>query len=357
MENSEISPNPHRTFPAQTRSALITGVSGQVGSYLAEFLLEKGYKVVGMARRCSHNNLERLSKVINNSMFELVEGDVTDFSCVYRLISKHKPDEIYNMAAQSHVATSFDEPEYTFNVDANGPLNFLEVLRQTKIPCRFYQSSTSELFGISYIEKDGKKVQDEHTVFQPQSPYSVAKLAAHHSVDIYRKAYGIFACTGIMFNSESSRRGNNFVTKKITNYVNKLKNWKNQYYVHLLNKDEFREFSVHAPKLKLGNLDAFRDWGYVKDSIECIYRIVQHDKPEDFVISTGETHSIREFLTEAFSLIGIDDWTPFVQFDESLVRPAEVPYLCGDSTKAKTLLNWEHKTSFKELVRIMVKGE
>ncbi|MFV5317266.1 GDP-mannose 4,6-dehydratase [Priestia megaterium] len=343
------------------KTALITGVTGQDGSYLAEFLLEKGYEVHGLIRRSSSYNQERLedllteeaaSALLNNSNFHLHYGDVTDALNVTRIIGDIQPDEIYNLAAQSHVRVSFDMPGYTLDVDAKGTLNILEAVRILGLTdkTRVYQASTSELYG-----KVQEVPQKETTPFYPRSPYGVAKIYGFWITKNYRESYDMFAVNGILFNHESERRGETFVTRKITLAASRIAQGKQQ-------------------KLTLGNLDSLRDWGYAKDYVECMWLILQHDKPEDFVIATGEMHSVREFVQLAFKHTGIEiEWSGegleekgtnkatgevIVEIDPKFFRPAEVDQLLGDPTKAKTLLNWNPtKTSFEELVRIMVEAD
>mgnify|MGYP001402767925 CR=1 FL=1 len=343
------------------KRALITGVTGQDGSFLAEFLLEKGYEVHGIIRRSSSYNQERLEDILSqeeadalkrNKNFHLHYGDITDTSNVIRLISEIRPDEIYNLAAQSHVRVSFDMPEYTADVDALGTLRILEAVRILGLTekTRIYQASTSELFG-----KVQEVPQKETTPFYPRSPYGVAKLYAYWITKNYRESYGMFAVNGILFNHESERRGETFVTRKITLAAARIAQGKQD-------------------KLYLGNLDALRDWGYAKDYVECMWLMLQHDTPEDFVIATGEMHSVREFATLAFKYAGIDlEWQGeglnekgidkatgrvLIEVDPKYFRPAEVDQLLGDPTKAKKLLGWNPtKTPFEELVRIMVEAD
>lgn len=343
------------------KRALITGVTGQDGSFLAEFLLEKGYEVHGVIRRSSSYNQERLEDILspeeaealkNNKNFHLHYGDITDTSNVIRLISEIRPDEIYNLAAQSHVRVSFDMPEYTADVDALGTLRILEAVRILGLTekTRIYQASTSELYG-----KVQEVPQKETTPFYPRSPYGVAKLYGYWITKNYRESYGMFAVNGILFNHESERRGETFVTRKITLAAARIAQGKQD-------------------KLYLGNLDALRDWGYAKDYVECMWLMLQHDTPEDFVIATGEMHSVREFATLAFKYAGIEiEWQGeginekgidkatgrvLIEVDPKYFRPAEVDQLLGDPTKAKTLLGWNPtKTPFEELVRIMVEAD
>jgi GDPmannose 4,6-dehydratase len=347
--------------------ALITGINGQDGSYLAEFLLDKGYEVAGIYRRSSSPNLSRIEKIKNK--VTLFEGDITDYSFIQNVWAAWQPHEIYNLAAQSHVQTSFVNPIYTANVNYVGVLNWLELLafiaqfKQRPFQPKLYQASTSEMFGNSYTPiftgNEWKNVQNESTKFNPQSPYSIAKLAAHHACRLYREAHGVQVSCGILFNHESPRRGDEFVTKKITNYVKQLKSQREKI-IDIAeaeyDSDIINDFDKNYPKLKLGNLNAKRDWGYAPDYVEAMWLMLQQDNPDDYVISTGETHTVEEFLVEAFSLIGVLDIFSFIEIDQSLKRPAEVNYLCGDSTKAREKLGWKPKVSFKELVKIMVEN-
>ncbi|WP_033541962.1 GDP-mannose 4,6-dehydratase [Planococcus sp. CAU13] len=334
------------------KKALITGVTGQDGSFLAEFLLEKGYEVHGVIRRSSSYNQERLETVMGNENFNLHYGDVTDTSNVIRLINEIKPEEIYNLAAQSHVRVSFDMPEYTQDVDAAGTLKILEAVRILGLTekTRIYQASTSELYG-----KVQEVPQTETTPFYPRSPYGVAKIYGFWITKNYRESYNMFAVNGILFNHESERRGETFVTRKITLAAARIAQGKQR-------------------KLTLGNLDSLRDWGYAKDYVECMWLMLQHDKPEDFVIATGEMHTVREFVELAFIHTDIEiEWSGtridekginkatgevIIEVDPKFFRPAEVELLLGDPTKAKTLLGWNPtRTSFKELVQIMMEAD
>ena len=335
------------------KTALITGITGQDGSYLAEFLLEKGYQVYGLFRRGSTNTEERIRHLLQEREkqgegLHLVYGDMTDSMNLVRLMLEIRPDEVYNLAAQSHVAVSFEEPEYTANADGLGVLRILEAVRVAGLAetTRIYQASTSELFG-----KVEEIPQKETTPFHPRSPYAVAKLYGYWITRHYREAYGMYAVNGILFNHESERRGETFVTRKITLAVANI-------------------VAGRQEKLYLGNLDAKRDWGYAKDYVECMWMILQHDKPEDFVIATGETRTVREFAQAAFAYAGIElRWEGegveekgidtatgrvLVEVSPEFFRPAEVDLLLGDPTKAKELLGWNpRKTSFEELVKIM----
>lgn len=332
--------------------ALITGVTGQDGSYLAELLLEKGYSVHGLERRSSTDKHKRIEHLLNNDNFQLHYGDLSDSLSLIRVISIVKPDEIYNLAAQSHVQVSFETPEYTADVDAIGTLRVLEAVHQLDIgkTCRIYQASTSELFG-----KVQESPQNETTPFYPHSPYACAKQYAYWIVKNYREAYGMFAVNGILFNHESERRGETFVTRKITLAASRIS-------------------KGLQDKLYLGNLNALRDWGYAKDYVECMWLMLQHDKPEDFVVATGEQYSVRDFCNLAFGFAGIDlEWKGseenekgidkktkkvLVEVDKRYFRPTDVETLLGDPTKAKTLLGWNpRKTSFEELVKMMMEHD
>jgi GDPmannose 4,6-dehydratase len=335
-----------------SKIALITGITGQDGSYLAELLLSKGYEVHGIVRRSSSLNRERIDhltsgKNIFHDKLKLHYGDLTDSSNLNRILEKTEPDEIYNLAAQSHVQVSFEIPEYSAEVDALGTLRLLDAMRETKVKSRLYQASTSELFG-----KVQEIPQTEKTPFYPRSPYAVAKLYAYWIVRNYREAYDIFACNGILFNHESERRGESFVTRKISITVAEIM---------LGLKD----------KLYLGNLDSKRDWGYAPEFVEGMWRILQADKPDDYILATNETHTVREFIEESFKFFGEEiNWEgtgvdekgflksthkEVVAIDSRYYRPTEVDILIGDYSKAKQILGWEPKTKFKELVQIMNK--
>jgi GDPmannose 4,6-dehydratase len=336
------------------KKALITGITGQDGSYLAELLLEKGYEVHGVIRRSSSFNTGRIDHLYNDpryagSKFSLHYGDVTDTSNINRLLEKIEPDEVYNLAAQSHVKVSFEVPEYTAEVDAVGTLRFLDAIRETGITTKFYQASTSELYG-----KVQEIPQTEKTPFYPRSPYGVAKLYGYWIIVNYREAYNIFACNGILFNHESPRRGETFVTRKITMAAAKIK----------LGKQDI---------LTLGNLHSKRDWGYAPEYVEGMWRMLQQETPEDFVLATGETHEVRTFVDAAFNELGIElRWEgegenekgidkksgkTLVAVDPKYYRPTEVDLLIGDATKAKEKLGWEATTKFADLARLMAKAD
>ena len=317
-----------------TKRALITGITGQDGSYLAELLLEKGYEVHGIIRRSSSFNTQRLDHILRDAhdpsaRLFLVHGDLSDSSALNTILRQVVPDEIYNLGAQSHVRVSFDVPEYTTDVTALGAVRILEAIREVGIKPKFYQASSSEMFG-----KVVETPQRETTPFHPRSPYACAKVFAYYATVNYREAYNMFACNGILFNHESERRGETFVTRKITRAATRIK----------LGLQD---------KLFLGNLDAKRDWGYAKDYVEAMWLMMQAETSDDYVIATGETHSVREFCEETFSYLDLD-WQQHVEIDPWYYRPSEVDVLLGDSTKARKQLGWEPKVGFKELVRLMV---
>lgn len=318
--------------------ALVTGVTGQDGSYLTEYLLEHDYSVVGLIRRSSNLNLSRLSSILNIPEFKLEEFDLTDPASCSGLVQKYQPAEFYNLAAQSHVGTSFKQPNLTINVNTLGVINILEGIRVFSPATRFYQASTSEMFGYSFSVDNDKKFQNEETPMFPQSPYGAAKLASHNLVRIYRSSYNIYGSCGILFNHESPRRGENFVTRKITKYIGRLMNGKTN------------------EKLSLGNLSAKRDWGHAKDYVKAMHLMLQQDTPQDYVVSTGESHSVEEFLIKAFNIINLN-WKDYVLIDPDLYRPAEVDYLHGDSTKARQTLGWKPEYSFDQLVEEMVRAD
>jgi len=335
----------------QGKTALITGITGQDGSYLAEFLLNKGYDVFGVVRRSSSFNTGRIDHLIENGAggkFDFYRGDITDINSIISVLQQSQPDEIYNLAAQSHVRVSFDMPVYTFDTVASGTLKLLEAVRSLGLKCRIYQASSSEMFGSS------PPPQNEGTPFCPRSPYAIGKVAAHHMCLNYREAYGMWISNGILFNHESPRRGETFVTRKVTRAVARIK----------LGIQE---------KVSLGNLAAKRDWGYAPDFVEVMWLMLQQEKPDDFVVATGESHSVREFVQEAFACAGLDlIWQGkglnekgkdartgklLVEIQSRYFRPTEVESLLGDASRAKKKLGWQPKVGFKELVRIMVDAD
>lgn len=323
------------------KKALITGITGQDGSYLAEFLLEKGYEVYGIIRRTSSFStcrVEHLYQDLHKTdvKFKLIFGDLSASSSILKVIKQVMPDEIYHLGAQSHVRVSFDIPEYTADITGLGTLRILDAIKtiqdETGKKIKFYQAASSEMFG-----KVVETPQTEKTPFYPRSPYACAKVFAYWITVNYRESYGIFACNGILFNHESPRRGETFVTRKITRAATRIK----------LGLQD---------KLYLGNLDAKRDWGYAKDYVEAMWLMLQQEKPDDYVIATGETHSVQEFLEEVFNQLGLD-WRKYVEIDKKYIRPAEVDILRGDPTKAKEKLGWKAKVKFKELAKMMVEHD
>ena len=370
------------------KKAIIFGITGMDGSYLADLLLEKGYKVVGVARRSSTNNRERIKHLDGNPSFNVVEGDITDYASIVNVLkSNDDVDEIYNLAAQSHVGTSFKQPGLTWDVTAKGCMNILQCLVDLDMKdVKFYQASSSEMFGSSYtLDEAGRKrdfdlstdrgrrvmntvhekhmrYQDENTKHLPQSPYAIAKCAAHMAVRLYREAYGIHASCGILFNHEGPRRGENFVTRKITRWIGDFSRWLD---LHGFWVDDLKTSEDHIimpdcrrmSKLRLGNLDAKRDWGHAKDYVRAMHLMTQQEKPDDYVICTGETRSVRDFLDSAFSYMGVKDWERFVVIDPEFYRPAEVDFLLGNCSKAKKVLGWEREYSFNDLVVEMVNND
>jgi len=315
------------------KKALITGITGQDGSYLADFLLSKDYEIHGIIRRSSSLNRSRIDHLyqdthLPNVRFFLHYGDLADSEQLTDLIYNVKPNEIYHLGAQSHVRVSFDLPEYTSNITGLGTTRILEALRRSGVPARFYQASSSEMFGAA------SPPQSESTPFHPRSPYAAAKVYAYWMARNYREGYNLFACNGILFNHESPRRGETFVTRKITRTLARIKSGKEKF-------------------LYLGNLDAKRDWGFAPEYVEAMWLILQQDAPDDYVIGTGESHSVREFVAESFAYAGLD-WEKYVKIDPKYYRPTEVEFLHADASKARTKLGWQPRISFKELIRIMI---
>ena len=320
-----------------SKKALITGITGQDGSYLAEFLIQKGYEVHGLIRRASTFNTDRIDHLyqdphVNGVKLFLHYGDLSDSTNLWKLLHHLRPDEIYNLAAQSHVKVSFDMPEYTGDITGIGTVRLLDAIHELELPSRFYQASSSEMYGKVY-----EIPQKETTPFHPRSPYACAKVYAYWTTVNYREAYGMFACNGILFNHESPRRGETFVTKKITKAI------------------AYIEAGLQQ-KLFLGNLDSSRDWGYAPEYVEAMWKMLQQDEPEDFVIATGETHTVQEFLDEAFAYAKLDP-KKYVETDPRYFRPSEVDYLIGDSSKARKKIGWAPQTTFRDLVRIMVDAD
>ncbi|MEI8195396.1 MAG: GDP-mannose 4,6-dehydratase, partial [Phycisphaerae bacterium] len=319
------------------KKALITGITGQDGSYLAEFLLAKGYEVHGIIRRSSSFNTERLDHIYqdpheSNARLYLHYGDLTDASGLHDVLNATRPTEVYNLGAQSHVRVSFDQPVYTVQTDAIGTIMLLEAIRDLKTPIRFYQASSSEMYG-----KVAETPQTENTPFHPRSPYACAKVYSYWQVVNYRESYGMYGCNGILFNHESPRRGETFVTRKVTRAATRIKMGLQQ-------------------KLFMGNLDAKRDWGFAGDYVEAMWLMLQQEKPDDYVVATGETHSVQEWIAECFGLLGLD-WKKYVETDSRYLRPAEVDLLLGDPSKAARTLKWEPKVKFKQLAKMMVESD
>lgn len=316
-----------------TKTAIVTGITGQDGPYLAEFLLNKGYKVYGIAKRYSNPNYENLRFLNIHNRVELITGDVTDSWSMNQIVKSIRPDEFYNLAAQSFVGSSWDLNHLTTEVNSIGVINILTALKMHSPYTRFYQASTSELYG-----NVNSSLQNEQTPFHPRSPYGISKLHAYWTTVNFRESYGMFAANGILFNHESPLRGIEFVSRKITNGVAQIK-------------------LGQATSIRLGNLDAKRDWGFAGDYVEAMWSILQQDQADDFVVATGTTRSIREFLDAAFGHIGITDWRDYVEIDARFNRPAEVNLLCGDSTKARQVLGWQPRMTFEDMVRNMVDAD
>ena len=319
------------------KKALITGATGQDGSYLIEFLLNKGYEVHGIIRRASTFNTGRIDHLyrdphINGVKMFLHYGDLTDTGNIERLVNQIKPDEVYHLGAQSHVKVSFEMPEYTANADALGTLRILEAVKNSGLAIKFYNAASSEMFGLS------EPPQNEKTHFHPRSPYAVAKVFSYDITRLYREAYGIFACSGILHNHESPRRGETFVTRKITRGIARIK-------------------AGLDKKIYLGNLDAKRDWGFAPCYVEAMHLMLQQEKPDDYVIASGETHTVKEFCQKAFQYVGLEDWEKYIEIDPRYFRPAEVEVLVGDASKAKEKFGWEPKIRFNELIKIMIDAD
>ena len=353
-----------------TKKAIIFGITGQDGSYLAELLLSKGYEVTGVTRRVSVSTTSRIDHIL--PQLNIVEGDITDGFCVSKIIEEVKPHEIYNLAAQSHVATSFEQPNLTTDITYAGVLNILEAIRYSprKDEIKFYQASSSEMFGKNYDERTiaaphlgttptKQKYQDENTPFFPQSPYAVAKLSAHHLVRIYRDSYDIHGSSGILFNHESERRGEHFVTRKITKWIGEFIAWSRERGAIdvAFDTDNIIFDAESFPKLRLGNLDAKRDWGHAEDYVNAMWLMLQQLSGDDYVVATGETYTIRQFLDAAFARVGIGDWENYVVIDPKFFRPAEVDYLLGLPDKAENELGWERRVSFTDLANRMVDSD
>lgn len=330
------------------KTAIVTGILGQDGSYLAEYLLNKGYRVIGIRRRAANPNFENIEPIVESPGLEIIAGDITDSAYIFSCLAKYKPEEFYNLAAQSFVHSSFEQPLHTFDVDTKGVINILEGIRQVLPTCKLYQASTSEMFGTAMdaatpsLSKNGsgriKFYQDENTAFIPQSPYAIAKVAAHHMCRLYRESYGLFVSCGILFNHESPRRGKEFVTRKITDYVAQA----------YLGKT--------TDKLRLGNLDASRDWGFAGDYVKAMHLMLQHTRPDDYVVCTGVTNTVEQLCQFAFNHVNLD-YKQYVVIDEEFKRPAEVPYLLGRPYKITNELGWKPSVTFEELIKVMVSSD
>lgn len=386
------------------KTAVVTGITGQDGSYLAELLVEKGYEVIGVARRSSmDNHYARLDGVMGTDSFKLVIGDVTDAGNMLSIVNDYQPDELYNLAAQSFVKVAFDQPSYTWQVNAQGVLNILEAIRKSSPHTKMYQASTSEMFGRSYstavpkgdgnhmvqhfdmdntpphtlIEGCTTPYQNEHTPFQPQSPYSIGKAAAHYAMQLYRRTYDLHLSCGILFNHESERRGKQFVTRKITDWAARFCLWRKQYLdqddvifqsqrgsenpiqaLYVVSPKDCRVVSTF-PKLRLGNLDSKRDWGHTEDYVRAMWMMLQQDKPDDYVVSTQQNNSVGDFVSASLEAIGLRNADPldYVYQDPEFMRPAEVSYLLGDSRKIRSTLGWYNEIPFKGLVKRMVDND
>lgn len=328
------------------KKALITGITGQDGSYLAELLLEKGYEVAGVIRRLSTPNTRYIESLLGK--IKLYDGDLLDQGSIQRAIIDFKPDEVYNLAAQSFVKTSWAQPILTSDATGLGAVRVLEAIRNTDQDIKFYQASSSEMFG-----NNPEEFLNEESRMLPHSPYAIAKLYAHQMTKNYRDSYGMYTCSGILFNHESPRRGTEFITRKITYSVACIKSG-------VMNSkvtNEEKEPLVSNGKVKFGNLDSKRDWGYAKDYVEMMWRMLQQEKPDDYVIATGKNYSVREFLEFAFEAVGIDDYKQYIEIDDRFKRPADLTYLRGNAAKAKEKLDWESKTDLKELVKIMIESD
>jgi GDPmannose 4,6-dehydratase len=343
--------------------AIVFGATGQDGSHLIDLLLSKDYDVVGVTRRSSTDNTKRLKNRLGNKKLKLIEGDITDVSSVINIFKDNDDvDEIYNLAAQSHVGTSFKQPALTWDVTGKGCINILQAMVDLNMfHARFYQASSSEMFGSSYdIDKDGNKYQDENTKFMPNSPYAIAKCAAHYAVRMYRDAYNLHASCGILFNHEGPKRGDNFVTKKITNWIRDFALWRNKYHIEPDQLNPSGDYiygpvpGMSFPRLRLGNIDTFRDWGYAGDYVEAMWMMLQKEHPDDYVVCTETTHTVAEFLDIAFNAIGLPAWRDYIVIDPEFYRPSEVPFLKGSYKKAREKLGWSPKHSLEDLIKLML---
>ncbi len=344
------------------KKAIITGITGQDGSHLADLLLERNYEVIGISRRCSVDTTQRIKHLSDNHNFKLIEGDITDVSSVINIFKNNDDvDEIYNLAAQSHVASSFKQPALTWDITGKGCLNLLQSLVDLQMTnVKFYQASSSEMFGSSYdVNEHGEKYQNEETKFMPNSPYAISKCAAHYSVRLFRDAYNLHASAGILFNHEGPRRGENFVTQKIIKWIKEFKNWKEKvsgYGQPIVDDDNISINNNYFPRLRLGNLKAFRDWGYAGDYVEAMWLMLQQEHPNDYVICTGKTHTIQDFIDISFKEADVEEFKKTILIDPEFYRPCEVDYLKGDCSKAKEILGWKPKHDLKGLIKLMLNG-
>lgn len=344
------------------KKAIITGITGQDGSHLADLLIDKGYEVIGITRRSSTDTSTRINHLLNLGEFKLVEGDITDVSSVMNILKDNEDvDEIYNLAAQSHVATSFKQPSLTWDVTGKGCINLLQcIVDLSMFNVRFYQASSSEMFGSSYdINEYGEKYQNENTKFMPNSPYAISKCAAHHTVRMYRDAYNLHASSGILFNHEGPRRGENFVTQKIIKWISEFIKWERRNGNKKLSfmKDYIICNGNTFPKLRLGNLEAYRDWGYAGDYVKAMWLMLQQDYADDYVICTEKTHTIAEFLNIAFYEAGLHEYGNYIVIDPALYRPSEVDFLRGDCSKAKDKLGWQPEYDLEGLIKLMLDAQ
>lgn len=339
-------------------SAIIFGATGQDGSHLVDLLLSKNYEVIGVTRRSSVDNTKRIQHILSHERFKLVEGDITDVSSIMNVLCNYgNVDEVYNLAAQSHVGTSFKQPALTWDITGKGCMNILQAIVDLGLHgIRFYQASSSEMFGSSYdIDINGEKYQNEETKFMPNSPYAISKCAAHYSVRLFRDAYNLHASCGILFNHEGPRRGDNFVTKKIVNWIKSFKRWLEVQQDTLTYSTEHIHCGGNSfDKLRLGNLEAFRDWGYAGDYVEAMWLMLQQETPDDYVICTGETHTVAEFLDIAFNCAGLPEWRNLIYIDPQFYRPSEVDYLRGKSDKAREKLGWQPRHNLECLINMML---
>lgn len=343
--------------------AIVFGATGQDGSHLIDLLLCKDYDVIGVTRRSSTDNTKRLKNRLGNTKLNLIEGDITDVSSVINILKDNDDvDEIYNLAAQSHVGTSFKQPALTWDITGKGCINILQAIVDLNMfHSRFYQASSSEMFGSSYdLDKDGNKYQDENTKFMPNSPYAISKCAAHYAVRMYRDAYNLHASCGILFNHEGPRRGDNFVTKKITNWIKEFTSWLSRHRIDPDNMTISGNYiygpvvGMNFPRLRLGNIDTFRDWGYAGDYVEAMWLMLQQEQPDDYVICTEITHTVAEFLDIAFNSVGLPAWREYIVIDPEFYRPSEVPYLKGSYKKAREKLGWSPKHDLEALIKLML---